>query len=85
LSASTGNALWTFDAGAGVFSSPAVANGVVYVASINDKVHALDASTGAALWTATGSANNETSSPAVANGRVYIGFQDNRLYAFGLP
>ena len=39
----------------GVFSSPAVANGVVYVGSYDDNVYALNASTGAELWSyATG-------------------------------
>jgi len=33
-----------------VNSSPAVANGVVYVGSINDNVYALNAATGAKLW-----------------------------------
>jgi eukaryotic-like serine/threonine-protein kinase len=61
-----------------VNSSPAVANGVVYFGS-ND-VYALDASTGALLWSyAMG--GWVSSSPAVANGVVYaVGFLGN-LYA----
>ena len=66
-----------------VDSSPAVANGVVYVGSEDNNVYALNASTGALLWKyATGSV--VTSSPAVANGVVYVGSDDNNLYAFGL-
>jgi len=54
-----------------VTSSPAVANGVVYVGSRDRNVYALDASTGALLWNYF--ANQGSSSPAVANGVVYVG------------
>ena len=60
-------------------SSPAVANGVVYVGSYDRHVYALNAGTGALLWKyQTGG-----SSPAVANGVVYVGWEDG-VYAFGL-
>jgi outer membrane protein assembly factor BamB len=63
-----------------VSSSPAVVNGVVYVGSFDFNVHALNASTGARLWSfQTGS--YVSSSPTVANGMVYIGSQDNKVYA----
>ena len=53
-------------------SSPAVANGVVYVGSLDGNVYALDARTGGLLWSyATG--YGVESSPAVANGVVYVG------------
>jgi outer membrane protein assembly factor BamB len=62
------------------FSSPAVANGVVYFGSDDINVYALNASTGAKLWSyAAGGVF--FSSPAVANGVVYIGDQDHNLYA----
>ena len=65
-----------------VASSPAVANGVVYVGSDDDNVDALKASTGALLWSyATG--NEVGSSPAVSNGVVYVG-GGSVMYAFGL-
>jgi outer membrane protein assembly factor BamB len=58
-------------------SSPAVANGVVYFGCSNS-LYALNASTGAKLWSfATGGA--VTSSPAVANGVIY--FSSDNLYA----
>jgi outer membrane protein assembly factor BamB len=63
-----------------VFSSPAVANGVVYVGCDNRNVYALNATTGANLWSYTTGGNVE-SSPAVANGVVYVGSNDNNLYA----
>jgi eukaryotic-like serine/threonine-protein kinase len=57
-----------------------VANGVVYVGSVESNVYALNASSGALLWIyATG--GSVYSSPAVANGVVYIGSRDDNLYA----
>ena len=85
LNAHTGALLWSYAMGGedfGLASSPAVANGVVYVgsASSNSKVYALNAKTGALLWSYP--TNGWTySSPAVANGVVYIGSNDDNLYA----
>jgi outer membrane protein assembly factor BamB len=61
-------------------SSPAVANGVMYVGSVEGVVYALNASTGAKLWSfATG--GEVESSPAIANGVVYVGSDDGNVYA----
>jgi hypothetical protein len=60
-----------------VNSSPAVANGAVYVGSIDYNVYALNAKTGAVLWSYTTGANVD-SSPAAANGVVYIGSETAR-------
>jgi glucose dehydrogenase len=73
---------WRFSTGLGpsAYSSPAVAAGVVYVGSSDNKVYALDAATGAKKWEfLTG--NDVSSSPAVANGVVYVGSNDNKVYA----
>ncbi len=64
-------------------SSPAVADGVVYVGSGNGDVYALDAATGAELWsyaTSSGAGKAGASSPAVADGVVYVG-SDSGVYA----
>jgi glucose dehydrogenase len=63
---------WSYKTGNSVQTSPAVANGVVYVGSDDSKVYALNASTGTKLWGngATGSAVD--SSPAVANEAIYV-------------
>ena len=71
---------WIYATGDRVWSSPAVANGVVYVGSFDDNVYALDAKTGAKLWSYT-TGNWVNSSPAVANGVVYVGSLDNNVYA----
>ena len=68
LNASSGALLWKNTTGGGV-SSPAVANGMVYVAS--DKFYARNAATGALVWKYT--TGGGESSPAVANGVVYAG------------
>lgn len=61
-------------------SSPAVANGIVYIGSGDQHLYALDANTGALRWSfATGDVVH--ASPAIANGVVIIGSWDRNLYA----
>jgi outer membrane protein assembly factor BamB len=75
------------------FSSPAVANGVVYIGSLDGNLDAFDAKglgspqcsssplVCSPLWTgATGSSVD--SSPTVVNGVVYVASNDQNLYAF---
>jgi outer membrane protein assembly factor BamB len=74
-----------------VFSSPAVANGVVYVGSEDGKLYAFNAAgttncsgapkTCSPLWSASAGTSVD-SSPAVANGVVYVGSIDGNMYAF---
>jgi outer membrane protein assembly factor BamB len=64
-----------------VYSSSAVANGVVYVGSSDGSVYALNASTGAKLWSYLTGLYPIRSSPAVANGVVYVGSYDGNVYA----
>jgi outer membrane protein assembly factor BamB len=83
LNVAEGTVAWSFNTGNIVRSSPAVANGVVYVGSVSSNIYARDASSGAPLQTVTISAIE--SSPAVANGAVYVGGLDGKLHAFSLP
>ena len=48
--ASNGNLLWQFNTGDKVYSSPVIANGVVYEGSWKGYVYALNAATGAVIW-----------------------------------
>jgi eukaryotic-like serine/threonine-protein kinase len=48
LNAATGTPLWSYTTGGGVGSSPAVANGVVYVGSGDDNLYAFGLSGGTA-------------------------------------
>lgn len=82
LNALTGAILWKTHAASSIFSSPAVANGVVYFSSYN-KIYALNASTGAILWNYLTGANSY-SSPIVVNGWLYWGSGDGTFYGFSL-
>ena len=81
LDAGTGTQLWTYLAGNSVYSSPAVADGVLYVGCDDFNVYALDARRGAKLWSCTTRGYIGWSSPAVANGVVYVGSHDGHTYA----
>jgi outer membrane protein assembly factor BamB len=71
---------WSFQAGKEIVSSPSVAAGVVYVGARDNKLYALNASTGAKLWEfQTGGWVD--SSPAVAGAAVYFTSRDGFLYA----
>jgi outer membrane protein assembly factor BamB len=82
---------WTATTGAGIYSSPSVVDGVLYVGSTDHKFYAFDAAgvtncsgtptSCAPLWTAT-TGGGIYSSPAVAAGIVYVGSDDGNLYAF---
>ena len=76
---STNNTLWNYTTGGGVDSSPAVADGRVYVGSWDGNVYCLNATTGAYLWSYT-TGNWVVSSPAVADGKVYVGSGDGNVY-----
>src|ERR1019366_33401 len=75
---------WTATTRGAVESSPAVANGVVYVGSGDDKVYAFNTATGQLIWSPAivAPAAEVAASPAVANGAVYVGAPDGRLYPF---
>jgi outer membrane protein assembly factor BamB len=72
----TCNPLWVARTASAVNSSPAVANGMVYVGSDDGTLYAFNAATGVNVWAGPGGGS---SSPAVANGVVY-GASD-KLYA----
>ncbi len=86
LSPTTVSALkekWTHRTTGLIRSSPAIANGVVYVGSHDHTLYVLDASSGKKKW-AYRTAGRIYSSPTVANGVVYIGSDDKNLYVFHL-
>ena len=72
--------LWSYETGSSVRSSPAVADGVVYVGSDDTRLYALDVSTGDLIWSYE-TDGAVTSSPAVSGGIVYVGSLDNHVYA----
>jgi outer membrane protein assembly factor BamB len=72
---------WTYTTGDDVSSSPAVANGLVYV-GVDNGLYAVNASTGELLWSYPTGGGIAFFSPAVANGVVYVGsYGDDKVYA----
>ncbi len=78
--APTNTLLWSYQTNGEVYSSPAIANGIVYVGSEDGWMYAFQASTGALLWKFETGAEI-MGSPAVANGVVYFGSDDTYVYA----
>ena len=77
-----GKGAWTFVTKARVESSPAIADGRVFVGSNDGRFYVLNLDTGAKVWEFTAGAPL-SASPAIARGRIVIGSQDGRLYCFG--
>jgi outer membrane protein assembly factor BamB len=72
--------LWNFTTMAAVVSSPAVANGAVFVGSKDTAVYSINASNGELLWFYP-TEDEVRSSPAVVEGVVYVGSYDGNVYA----
>jgi eukaryotic-like serine/threonine-protein kinase len=77
-----GKMVWTFATRARVESSPAIADGRVFVGSNDGRFYVLSLSNGTKLWEFDAGAPL-SASPAIANGKIVIGSQDGRLYCFG--
>ncbi len=71
---------WTFHTRGEVVSSPAIADGVVYVGSNDGNLYALDQQTGAKKW-AFSTGARVASSPAIDHGLVYFSSYDGNFYA----
>jgi outer membrane protein assembly factor BamB len=71
--------LWDYSIEGGISSSPAVADGKVYIGSNNGVFYCLDATSGGFVWSYT-TGSSISCSPAVAEGKVYIGSNDDNLY-----
>ncbi len=77
----TGEIAWRRDYNGDLAHSPALADGVVYVAGgVTGQVRALDAADGHLLWR-TRLRDQPFSSPAVAGGMVYVSATEAGLYA----
>jgi outer membrane protein assembly factor BamB len=81
IDAKTGKLQWTYPLDKHVMSTPAIHDGLVFIADIGRNVHCLDAATGKRCWT------HETkgdfwASPMVADGKVYLGTRRGDFYVF---
>jgi outer membrane protein assembly factor BamB len=65
----------------GVITSPVVSHGVVYCASSDGRLHAVDGQSGKEEWSSGPGLAGASSSPAVAGAVVYVGSDDGILYA----
>lgn len=72
---------WIVDLGASSLSSPAVANGKVYVGTHGGAIRCVNAYTGSSVWTAN-LPGDVASSPAIADGKVVVGCGDGNVYCF---
>ncbi|WP_326655656.1 serine/threonine-protein kinase [Streptomyces sp. NBC_01750] len=80
VDATSGDQRWSFTTSGRAWSSPSVANGVVYVGSDDGGLYAVDARSGDRRWSFT-TGGKVRSSPSVANGIVYVGSDDGKLHA----
>jgi|GEM_PF-458930 len=73
--------IWRYSTDSSVYSTPAFADGKIFIGSCDYKIYCLNADDGSFIWSYK--TNGEVySSPAVANGKVYCGsiYPDNKLY-----
>jgi outer membrane protein assembly factor BamB len=73
-------AKWSFKTNGPIVSSPAIANGVVFIGSLDGSLYAIDQETGQQKWK-TDPTDSISSSPAVFDGIVYYLSYDRALYA----
>lgn len=64
-----------------VSATPSIADGIVYVGSLDNSVYALDARSGAKLWNFPTNDQIAYSSPTPVNGVICVGSNDKSLYA----
>jgi len=74
---------WSYETGKGAISSPAVAEGIVYVAAFDGYLFALEGNSGEIKWEYK-LRGNLTSSPVVYEGALFIGSMDSHLYSLDL-
>jgi outer membrane protein assembly factor BamB len=82
----SGGPQWTFTTGGGILSSPAIANGKLYIGSNDKVIYCLDAYSGQEIWNWSFPANDTFmthfgSTPAVLGSEVIIGPDDGNVYA----
>jgi outer membrane protein assembly factor BamB len=78
--AKTGKILWSRPDLVGDFSSPVIAQNVVYIDVIDDKLMTLDLKKGKTISSI--SLGEYASAPAIADGRLYVVASDGAVYAF---
>ncbi|UCD52568.1 MAG: PQQ-binding-like beta-propeller repeat protein [Phycisphaerales bacterium] len=72
LDARTGRELWRVDGLTGQYTTPALHDGLLFVADNAANLHAVDAKSGEVLWTFN-YGNEAKGSPVYADGKIYVG------------
>ncbi len=75
------NVLWSYALEKHVMSTPAVYEGLVFIADVGRKMHCVEASTGLPLWTHD-IKGEAWASPYVADGKVYLGTRSGNFYVW---
>lgn len=73
--------VWTFEVADGTESTPAIADGLVYIPSLAGQLHALSLADGKSVWTYDTDEEEIKSSPLVHDGTVYFGDEYGRFHA----
>lgn len=77
----TNGLIWSYPLEKHVMSTPAVSDGLVFIADCGRKFHCVEAQSGQPLW--THEIKGEVwASPYVADGKVYLGTRSGNFYAF---
>ena len=76
-----GGRLWSAELGRHVFSTPAVHEGLVYIADTRKRLHCLDAKDGSTVWTHD-AVGEFWASPHLADGKVFIGTRRGEVLVF---
>ncbi|HAL46972.1 MAG TPA: hypothetical protein DCP37_04395 [Dehalococcoidia bacterium] len=80
LDAVTGDELWRFTTPGPIWTTPTVADGLVFIGTLNQMIYAVNLSDGQKAWQfETG--GGVVAKPLVSNGRVYVGAFDSVFYA----
>jgi outer membrane protein assembly factor BamB len=73
--------VWSYPLERHVLSTPAVFNGLVFIADIGRKMHCVEAATGKPVWTHD-IKGDAWASPYVADGKVYLGTRAGSFYVW---
>ena len=77
----TSGAVWSYTLEKHVWSTVALADGLIYIADCGRRFHCVEAATGQPLWTHD-IKGDVWSSPLVADGKVYLGTRSGAFYVF---
>jgi len=76
-----GDVIWRYYTGGQLYSSPAVANGIVYILSTNGNLYAVNAGNGNLVWSVLmGPGSYDWSSPTVHDRRVFVVGSNGNVY-----